>query len=101
MKRKTVSDFLRDKSAKTSCIEHTSHTDHTLTWETTHLQRQLRHGIERIGDHNDDTMRGIFHHLLGYLCNDMIAEMLSSQSHAANSKVITFRATARECDLRG
>src|SRR5260370_14650300 len=76
--------FLRNKGAETRCIQHASHTDYTLTWEMANVECELRHRIERVGHHDNDRVGGIFHDLLGDLCDNFL--VLLHQIIAAHTR---------------
>src|SRR6266481_3204533 len=48
--------FLGDKSAEASGVEHAGHADHALARKAAHLVRGLRHGVERIGDDDENAV---------------------------------------------
>src|SRR5437660_6658750 len=66
------SQFLGDKGAETGRIENAGHTDDTFTRKAADMVGKLGHSVERIGDHDDDTVRRVLDDLLRHLRNDLL-----------------------------
>ena len=64
--------FLGNESPETSRIEYTGHSDDAVFGELRHHQRHLRHGIERIGNGDDDCVRRLRNHFLGHFLDDRV-----------------------------
>ncbi len=47
-------ELLGDERAEARGVEHAGHADDALAWEAGLLERGLRHGVERIGDDDED-----------------------------------------------
>jgi len=52
-------------------IQHAGHTDHALAREAANPVRELRHGIQRVGNQNQDRVRRLRHHVLDHLAHDV------------------------------
>src|SRR6266567_5530013 len=66
------SQLLRDKCTETRCIKDAGHTNHALSREAADVKCKLRHCIQRVGDHNHDTIRRVLDDVLSYLCHDLL-----------------------------
>src|SRR4051812_35218635 len=61
-----------DERSKSRGVEHTRHSNHTLSWKLADTKCGLRHGIERITDHNDDALRRMLYNPLGHVPDDVV-----------------------------
>ena len=59
-------ELFRNEGPKTRRVEHARHPQHALAREARCLDRDVAHGIERVGDHDQDRVRreahGLLHH---------------------------------------
>src|SRR3984893_3556138 len=65
-------EFLGDKSAEAGGVENTGHADDAFAWEAAHLIGGLGHGVEGIGDHDEDAVRRVAHDLADYVIHDFV-----------------------------
>ena len=56
---------LGNKKAKTRRIKNTGHPNHAMWWKAGFLQRHIRHHIERIRDHDNNSLRSDIPHPFG------------------------------------
>src|ERR1700674_5430564 len=68
-------EFLRDKSAEAGGVEHAGHADDALTRKAAHLVSGLRHGVEGIGDDDEDAVRRVVHDLADYVVHDFVVRI--------------------------
>src|SRR5229473_7715478 len=65
-------EFHGDKSAEAGGVEHARHADDALTRKAAHLIGGLRHGVERIGDDDEDAVRRVVHDLADYVVHNFV-----------------------------
>src|SRR5208337_4019441 len=65
-------EFLRDEGAEAGGVEDAGHADDALARESTQLVRGLRHGVEWIGDDDEDAVRRVMHDLADYVAHDFV-----------------------------
>src|SRR5258706_8485007 len=65
-------EFLGDKSAEAGGVQYAGHPDDALAREAAHLVGGLRHGIEGIGDDDEDAVRRVVHDLADYVVHDFV-----------------------------
>ena len=58
-------EFLRDEGAEAGAIQHAGHADDAVLAELGDPEGGLRHGVERIGDDDDDAVGRVLGNLLG------------------------------------
>src|SRR5208282_205373 len=77
---------LRDKSAKAGGVEYAGHADDTLARKAAQLVGGLRHGVERVGDDDEDAVRRMLHHLADYVAHDFevgVQKVIAAHSRLA------------------
>src|SRR6266852_6641548 len=65
-------EFLGNESTEAGGVEHASHADDALTRKAAHLVGGLRHGVERIGDDDEDAVRRVVHDLADHIVHDFV-----------------------------
>src|SRR5205807_10064124 len=68
-------EFLGDKSAEAGGVEHAGHADDALTRKAAHFVSGLRHGVEGIGDDDQDAIRRVMHDLADHVIHDFVVGM--------------------------
>src|SRR5207302_2718150 len=68
-------EFLGDKSAEAGGVEHAGHADDALTRKAAHFVGGLRHGVEGIGDDDQDAIRRVMHDLADHVIHDFVVGM--------------------------
>ncbi len=64
--------FLGDEGAEAGGIEHAGHADHALAREAAELVGGLGHGVERVGDDDEDAVRRVLHDLADHIAHDLV-----------------------------
>ena len=88
--------FLRDERAEAGAVEHAGHADYPVLAELGDPERRLRHGVERIGDHDDDAVRRVFGDLLGGGADHVV---VGEQKVVAAHAGFTGKAGGNDCDI--
>src|ERR1700674_444830 len=65
-------EFLGYESAEAGGVEHAGHADDALARKAAHLVGGLRHGVEGIGDDDEDAVRRVMHDLADYIVHDFV-----------------------------
>ena len=65
-------ELLRDEGAEAGGVENASHADDTLAREVAELVGGLCHGVERVGDDDQDAVRRVLHNLADYVAHDFV-----------------------------
>ncbi len=65
-------EFLGDEGAEARGVEHAGHADDALARESAHLVSRLRHGVERVGDDDQDAVRRVVHDLADHVVHDLV-----------------------------
>src|SRR2546429_5247702 len=65
-------ELLGDEAAKARRVEDAGHPDHALARKLADLERQLRHGIERVADDDENGIGRSAHQLLGHAADDVL-----------------------------
>src|SRR5258708_22674708 len=68
-------EFLGDKSAEAGGGQYAGHPDDALARESAHLVGGLCHGVERIGDDDEDAVRRVVHDLADYVVHDFVVSI--------------------------
>ena len=55
-----------DKAAQPGAVEHPGQPQHPVGGKPADLERQVGHDVYRVGHHDDNAFRRVFHHLTGY-----------------------------------
>src|SRR5262249_39113825 len=63
--------FLRDEGTEARGIEHPGHADHAIAGELAELVRRLGHGVERVGNDDEDAVGRVDHHLGDHVLHDL------------------------------
>ena len=64
--------FFGDKRPEAGGIEHAGHADHALAGKSAELVGGLRHGVERVGDDDQDAVRRMLHDLADHVRHDFV-----------------------------
>ena len=56
----------RNKGPESGGIQHPRHPDDPVPWKSTHPMRHVGHHIKRVGDNNENGIRGTFGRLTDY-----------------------------------
>ena len=78
--------FLGNEGAEAGGIEHAGHANHAIAGELADLVGDLRHGIERVGNHNQDAVGRVDDHVLDNFANDFgigIEQVITAHSRLA------------------
>src|SRR5713226_6080514 len=65
-------EFLRDKRSEAGGVEPAVDADDAFAREAAHLVGGLRHGVERIGDDDEDAVRRVVHDLADYVVHNFV-----------------------------
>src|SRR5208282_2295010 len=63
-------EFQRDKRAEAGGVEYSGHSNDALARKAAELVGGLRHGVERIGDDDEDAVRRVLHNLADHVAHD-------------------------------
>ena len=63
--------LLGDESAEARRVENAGHADHAIAREAAELVSRLRHGVERVGDDDQDAIGRVLHHLAHHVAHDL------------------------------
>src|SRR5256714_1640217 len=65
-------ELLRDEGAKARRVQDAGHPDYALPGKFADLERQLRHGVERVADDDENGVGRSAHELLGHAADDVL-----------------------------
>src|SRR2546429_2070376 len=65
-------EFLGDESAEAGGVEYAGHADDAFAGKAAHLVGGLRHGVERIGDDDEDAVWRVMHDLADYVVHNFV-----------------------------
>ncbi len=63
--------FLRNESAEARRIQNAGHADHAIARKAAELVSRLRHGVERVGDDDQDAIGRVLHHFADHIAHDL------------------------------
>ena len=67
-----TSSSMRDEGAEAGRIQNAGHADHAIAREAAQLVSRLRHGVQRIGNDDEDAVGRILHDLAHHIAHDLV-----------------------------